>query len=35
MTHVYPFETDPDKVWAAGMGDDHGVEHKSMPGMKM
>jgi hypothetical protein len=35
MTHVYPFETDPAKVWAAGMGDDHGAEHKSMPNMKM
>jgi len=35
MTHVYPFETDPAKVWSAGMGDDHGVKDKSMPGMKM
>jgi hypothetical protein len=35
MTHVYPFETDPTKVWSAGMGDDHGMEHSSMPGMKM
>ena len=35
MTHVYPFETDPAKVWSAGMGDDHGMEHNSMPGMKM
>jgi hypothetical protein len=34
MVHVYPFETDPAKVWGAGMGDDHGMEHKSMPGMK-
>jgi hypothetical protein len=32
MIHVYPFETDPAKVWSAGMGDDHG---KSMPAMKM
>jgi hypothetical protein len=32
MIHVYPFETDPTKVWSAGMGDDHG---KSMPAMKM
>ena len=35
MIHVYPFETDPAKVWSAGMGDDHGVEHSSMPSMKM
>jgi hypothetical protein len=35
MIHVYPFETDPAKVWSAGMGDDHGMEHNSMPGMKM
>jgi hypothetical protein len=34
MVHVYPFETDPAKVWGAGMGDDHGMEHKSMPGVK-
>lgn len=35
MVHVYPFETDPAKVWGVGMGDDHGMEHNSMPGMKM
>jgi hypothetical protein len=35
MTHVYLFETDPAKVWSAGMGDDHGMEHHSMPGKKM
>src|SRR5256885_16740317 len=35
MIHVYPFETDPAKVWSPGMGDDHGMEPKSMPGMKM
>ena len=35
MVHVYPFETDPTKVWGAGMDDDHGREHNSMPGMKM
>jgi hypothetical protein len=35
MVHVYPFETDPAKVWGAGMGDDHGTEHDSMPGVKM
>jgi len=34
MIHVYPFETDSAKVWSAGMGDDHGMEHNSMPGMK-
>ena len=35
MTHVYPFETDSTKVWSAGMDDDHGMAHDSMPGMKM
>jgi hypothetical protein len=30
MIHIYPFETDPAKVWGAGMGDDHGMEHNSM-----
>jgi hypothetical protein len=35
MTHVYPFETDSTKVWGAGMDDDHGMAHDSMPGMKM
>jgi hypothetical protein len=35
MVHVYPFETDPAKVWGAGMDDDHGMEHNSMPSMKM
>jgi hypothetical protein len=35
MAHVYPFETDPSKVWSAGMDDDHGMEHNSMTGMKM
>jgi hypothetical protein len=34
MVHIYPFETDPAKVWSAGM-DDHGMEHNAMPGMKM
>jgi hypothetical protein len=32
MTHVYPFETDPSKIWGVGM-DDH--PDGSMPGMKM
>jgi hypothetical protein len=35
MVHLYPFETDPAKVWGAGMDDDHGLEHNSMSGMKM
>jgi hypothetical protein len=36
MTHVYPFEADPARVWQAGMDDDHLKEHESsMPGMKM
>ncbi len=33
MIHVYPFESDPAKVWSAGMGDDHGMEHNPTPGM--
>jgi hypothetical protein len=36
MVHVYPFETDPKKVWSAGMEDEHGMDHDlAMPGMKM
>lgn len=39
MVHVYPFETDPAKIWSAGMDDDHGMQHDqvpgTMPGMKM
>ena len=30
MIHIYPFETDPAKVWGAAMGDDHGTDHNSM-----
>jgi hypothetical protein len=29
-SHVYPFETDPAKIWRTGMGDDHGIQHNSM-----
>ena len=35
MIRVYPFETNPVRVWGVGMGDDHGMEHNSMPGTKM
>jgi len=35
MVHVYPFETDPAKIWSAGMDDEHGMQHDAMPGMKM
>jgi hypothetical protein len=35
MTHIYPFETDPSKIWGVGMDDDHGTKQESMPGMKM
>jgi hypothetical protein len=35
MVHVYPFETDPAKIWGVAMVNDHGMEHDSMPGMKM
>jgi hypothetical protein len=31
MMHVYPFETDPKKVWASGINDQHGMEHDAMP----
>jgi hypothetical protein len=31
MVHVYPDETDPAKIWAAGMDDPHGMQHDSMP----
>jgi hypothetical protein len=36
MVHVYAFETDPAKIWSAGMDDEHGMQHGAMvPGMKM
>lgn len=36
MVHVYPFETDPARIWASGMDDDHGMQHDAMPaGMPM
>jgi hypothetical protein len=35
MTHVYPFETDPSKIWGVGMDDQHGMGQGSMPHMKM
>lgn len=36
MVHVYPYETDPKKVWAAGMDDEHGMQHDAMsPDMPM
>jgi hypothetical protein len=37
MVHVYPFETDPKKIWATN-DDDEGhdnMDHSAMPGMKM
>jgi hypothetical protein len=37
MVHVYPYETDPAKVWSVD-DDDHGhdnMDHSAMPGMKM
>ncbi len=37
MVHVYPYETDPRKVWSVD-DDDNGhdnMDHSSMPGMKM
>jgi hypothetical protein len=35
MTHIYPFETDPSKIWGMGMDDHHGIRQGSMPSMKM
>lgn len=35
MTHVYPLETDPAKIWASGMDDLHGKSTDPMPGMPM
>jgi len=35
MVHVYPYETDPARIWAAGMDDEHGMEHDAMPDMPM
>ena len=35
MVHVYPFETVPAKVWGVALVNDQGMEHDSMPGMKM
>ncbi|MGB7727329.1 MAG: hypothetical protein WBL50_04810 [Candidatus Acidiferrum sp.] len=37
MVHVYPYETDPKKIWSTD-DDDQGhdnMDHSSMPGMKM
>ncbi|MGA2688005.1 MAG: hypothetical protein ABSE85_08045 [Candidatus Korobacteraceae bacterium] len=37
MVHVYPYETDPKKIWSTD-DDDHGhdnMDHSAMPGMKM
>lgn len=37
MVHVYPYESDPKKVWSVD-DDDHGhdnMDHSAMPGMKM
>jgi len=38
MVHVYPYETDPKKVWAVDDDDEKGhdsMDHMAMPGMKM
>jgi hypothetical protein len=35
MTHVYPFETDPAKIWGRVEGGDGKMGGKSMAGMKM
>jgi hypothetical protein len=31
MVHVYPYETDPKKIWSEGMNDEHGMQHDAMP----
>jgi hypothetical protein len=36
MVHVYPYETDPAKIWASGMDDERGMQHDAMsPDMPM
>jgi hypothetical protein len=36
MVHVYPYETDPRKIWSVDDDDDHdAMDHSAMPGMKM
>jgi hypothetical protein len=36
MVHVYPFETDPAKIWSVDDGDGHdNMSHSPMPGMNM
>jgi hypothetical protein len=37
MVHVYPYESDPTKIWSID-DDDHGhdnMDHSAMPGMNM
>jgi hypothetical protein len=37
MVHVYPYETDPRKIWSVD-DDDQGhdnMDHSAMPGMQM
>jgi hypothetical protein len=36
MVHVYPYETDPKKIWAVDDDEGHdNMSHSAMPGMKM
>jgi hypothetical protein len=36
MVHVYPYETDPRKIWSTNDGEGHdNMDHSAMPGMKM
>jgi hypothetical protein len=37
MVHVYPYESDPAKIWSTGDDDDghDNMDHSAMPGMKM
>jgi hypothetical protein len=36
MVHVYPYETDPSKIWSVDDHDGHNnMDHDAMPGMKM
>ena len=35
MVHVYPYETDPKKIWSTDGHDHDNMDHTAMPGMQM
>ena len=35
MVHVYPYETDPKKIWSTDGHDHDNMDHSAMPGMQM